>query len=391
MKKSPSALFQLYKSSLRTHLDSGARPDPKVLFQIANHIQEIGLSTLEFAKLHERFLVVDLLPECSHNRRTAMIRNAGNFFAAVITAMGAEKVGLQDSTLLRKAIETLSNRTVELSSANQQLSLEINRREKLEAALRRSEQHVTAALKKSEALKEQLRGLSRSVLSVQEEERRKISRELHDVIAQALVGINVRLATLKIEAGQNIKRLAHNIALTQKMVTKSADIVHRFALELRPAVLDDLGLIPALHSFLKSFTTRTGVRTHLTGFDGIEKLSTAKRTVLYRVAQEALTNVARHAHATRVDLVISKDRNFVRMEVCDDGKSFDIQAVLMERKAKRLGLLGMRERVEMVRGSFEIESEVGNGTKVIALIPVGPAIAKQWREELALKKSHTKR
>ncbi len=380
MKHPPSSLSLLYKDSLRAHLAAKTHPDPKVLASIANEIQTVGLSSGEFAKLHEHFLVVDLLPDCAIKLRTAMIRSAGSFFASVIPLIGAEKTGSQNTARVRKTIESLSNRTVELSAANQQLNREISRREKLEVALRRSEQHVSAALKKSEALKEQLRGLSRSVLSVQEEERRKISRELHDVVAQALVGINVRLATLKIESGRNIKRLAHNIALTQKMVTRSANIVHRFARELRPAALDDLGLMPALQSFMKSFTTRTGVRTHLNGFVGVEKLSAAKRTVLYRVAQEALTNVARHAHASHVDVTLSKDRNFVRMEVSDDGKSFDIQAVLMERKSKRLGMLGMRERIEMVRGSFEIESEVGKGTKIIALVPIGPAIAKEWRE-----------
>ncbi len=93
-----------------------------------------------------------------------------------------------------------------------------------------------------------------------------ISRELHDVIAQTLTGINVRLAALKKESTLNNKDLQRNIASTQRLVEKSVDIVHRFARELRPAVLDDLGLIPALHSFMKDFTKRTGVRVSLTAF-----------------------------------------------------------------------------------------------------------------------------
>lgn len=378
MKHPTAALLQLYKISLKEHLASGTRPSQESLEKIASKVKITELPTLELAKIHESFLLTNLLPECPLKLRPRLIRRAGIYFAAVITAIGAAKDGPQITARLRKTIETLSTRTVELASANQQLSLEISQRKKVEVALRKSEQHIAAALKKSEALEEQLRGLSRSVLAVQEEERRKISRELHDVIAQALVGINVRLASLKIEAGINLKQLARNITITQKMVTRSADIVHRFARELRPAALDDLGLIPALHSFMKSFTTRTGVRTYLNGFEGIEKISAAKRAVLYRVAQEALTNVDRHAQASRVDLSLLKDGKFVRMEITDDGQSFDIQNVLLGLKSKRLGLLGMRERVEMVRGSFEIESSAGQGTKIIALIPAGPAIAKQW-------------
>ena len=193
-----------------------------------------------------------------------------------------------------------------LGSANLKLRNEIIQRQAVEESLKNSRQHQAALLAQSHLLQEQLRNLSHQVLHAQEEERKRISRELHDVIAQTLTGINIRLATLKKEAGLNIKGFDRNITLTQKLVEKSVNIVHQFARELRPAVLDDLGLIPALHSFLKNFTARTGVRTHLTAFAGVEQLNTGKRTVLFRVAQEALTNVARHAHASRVEVNIQK-------------------------------------------------------------------------------------
>src|SRR5208337_4097773 len=110
--------------------------------------------------------------------------------------------------------------------------------------------------KKSERLQDQLRQLSRQVLQAQEDERKRISRELHDVIAQTLTGINVRLATLKKGAALNSKDFDRDIERTQKLVENSVNIVHEFARELRPAVLDDLGLIPALHSFVKNFTAQ---------------------------------------------------------------------------------------------------------------------------------------
>jgi len=169
----------------------------------------------------------------------------------------------------------------------------------------------------------------------------------------------------------NIKGLDRNIALTQRLVEKSVNIVHRFARDLRPAVLDDLGLIPALHSFMKNFTTQTGVHSHLTAFAGVEQLDATRRTVLFRIAQEALTNVGRHAKASRVEVDIRKLPDCICMKIKDDGKSFEVERVMGSRGSKRLGLLGMRERMEMVGGKFEIESSSGKGTTIVARIPHG--------------------
>ena len=160
----------------------------------------------------------------------------------------------------------LSQRTVELAASNLELQLEIAQRKAAEAALKKSEHHYSQLLEQSDRLQEQLRQLSRQILSAQEEERKEISRELHDVIAQTLTGINVRLAALNKEAAINTKGLDRNIARTQRLVEKSVDIVHQFARELRPAVLDDLGLIPALHSFMKNFT---GADRRPHSFDGL--------------------------------------------------------------------------------------------------------------------------
>jgi signal transduction histidine kinase len=135
--------------------------------------------------------------------------------------------------------------------------------------------------------------------------------------------------------------------------------------------LDDLGLIPALQTFLKGFTTRTGVHVRLTTFAGIERLDSNRRTVLFRVAQEALTNVARHARASRVEVSLQKGPGCVRMQIQDDGRSFRVERVARARGTRRLGLLGMRERLEMVGGRFGVESAPGKGTTITAQIPIG--------------------
>jgi signal transduction histidine kinase len=245
-------------------------------------------------------------------------------------------------------------------------------------------------LAQSDRMQEQLRQLSRQIISAQEDERKKISRELHDVIAQTLTGINIRLAALKKEASLNTKGLERSIERTQKLVEKSVDIVHQFARELRPAVLDDLGLIPALLSFVKLFSQRTRIHVALKVFAGIEQLDSNKRTILYRVAQEALNNVARHAQASRVDVNIQKLADGgICMKIKDDGKSFNVADVLKAKGRKRLGLLGMRERLEMVGGNFGVESAPGEGTTIIAQIPLGKVAHGKSPVKLAENKFET--
>jgi len=284
--------------------------------------------------------------------------------------IGASKVA-RDITEQIQA-EEARRRLEVMAASNRKLEAEILRRQAVEADLKQTEQQQTRLLEQSRSMQEQLRHLSRQVLQAQEDERKRISRELHDVIAQTLTGINVRLATLKQGAGR--KDFDRDIELTQKLVEDSVNIVHEFARELRPAALDDLGLIPALHSFMKNFTAQTGVHTHLTAFAGLEQLDTARRTILYRVAQEALTNVSRHAQASRVEVTIQKRPTGICMDIKDNGKSFSVERVLQAQGRKRLGLLGMRERLEMVGGQFEIASAPGQGTTVTAEIPFGKEV-----------------
>jgi len=377
-----------YQAALHKHLEQGQHATQESAHGLGSQALAAGLQTLDLAKLHEQTLVNEVLPGCVAGKRDGIIKQAGVFFATAITPIEETHPSAREATAqLRKFIETLSQRTVELAASNLELSLEITQRKAAEEALRKSERHYSQLLEKSESLQEQLRRLSRQVLSAQEEERKEISRELHDVIAQTLTGINIRLAALKKEAAHNTKGLEGNIERTQRLVEKSVNIVHQFARELRPAVLDDLGLIPALHSFMKNFTTRTGVRTHLTTFAEVEKLDAAKRTVLYRIAQESLTNVARHAKASRVDVSIQKQPEGVIMNIKDDGKSFQVDGVQPGKGGKRLGLLGMRERVEMIGGTFCVESSPRQGTTVRVEIPV--AHAPPVHKDATDKSGHT--
>jgi len=269
-----------------------------------------------------------------------------------------------------------------LALANRELKQEIIHRHKVEIELKKSEEHYAKLFEQSLLMQDQLRHLSRQLLLAQEEERKRISRELHDEIVQTLVGINVHLASLKIKSRVNIKELLKKITQTQRLVEKSVNIVHRFARELRPTVLDDLGLIPALQSFLNDFTKRTAIQISFTFSPGLESLNSTQRTVLYRVAQSALINVEKHARASKIEFTLNKVRHAVCMEIHDNGKSFKVSSVMFAKRHKRLGLIGSRERIEMIGGKFNVESAPGKGTTVIAEIPLKAKIARQRAKSL---------
>ena len=376
-----NGLSQRYVATLRKHLKQGPRASLQSAHALGRRSMALGLETLDLARFHEQALITLVLPGYSPGTRERMIRRAGTFFAEAITPIEKTHRSAQETNgQLVQLNQSLYQRSVDLTASNRQLQQEILQRKSVEESLRKSEQHYSRLLEQSRHMQEQLRLLSRQLLSAQEEERKMISRELHDQIAQTLTGINVRLASLKTESTLNTKGLQKKISSTQRLVEKSVDIVHRFARELRPTVLDDLGLIPALHSFMKSFAKRTGVRTSLTAFATVERLDTAKRTVLFRVAQEALTNVARHAQAGRVEVSIQKLPDWICMKIKDDGKSFNVERTLHANGGKRLGLLGMRERLEMVGGKFVVESSPGKGTTVFAQIPPDNARARGGRK-----------
>lgn len=257
-----------------------------------------------------------------------------------------------------------------LAAMRHKLAVELLKRRKAEQALKQCEQHYRDLLVKSSRTQVQLRFLSRRILQAQEEERKQISRELHDEITQILTGIKIRLASLTLEASSNTRGIQKKIAGTQRMVEESVNIVHRFARELRPTMLDDLGLIPALHTYAKTVSQRTGLRIRISAFLGVEKLSVTKKTVMFRVAQSALNNVAQHAKASLTQISILKLPKHIQLEIKDNGIAFNAERALLATQPKRLGILSMRERVEMVGGTFAIDSRSGKGTSVRAMIPI---------------------
>jgi two-component system sensor histidine kinase DegS len=369
-KGSASGLSRRYVVALRKQLALKPGTSLRPAENLGREALALGLDTLDLISIHEQAVIRLLPPGPTSRSGDEMLKHAASFFAKALTPVGnGHRSALKSSSRFNRLNVTLRQRTAELTVALRQLRREIRRREAVQGALKKSERHYGELLEKSRHMQEHLRRLTHELLSSQEEERKKISRELHDEIGQILTAINVRLATLTKEATVNNTGLKGKIASTQRLVERSMNTVHRFARELRPPLLDDLGLIPALHSYMKGFTRRTHIPVDFTASASIEHLTSDKRTVLYRVAQEAFTNVEKHAGASKVTVGIRKVQDVVQMEIHDNGKSFRVERFLVAKRVGRLGLIGMRERVEMVGGSFTVESAPGKGTTIRAKIP----------------------
>jgi signal transduction histidine kinase len=208
------------------------------------------------------------------------------------------------------------------------------------------------------------------VMTAQEEERRRIARELHDETGQSLTTLTVGLATIAEAADLGAAR--ERAAELRRVAARTLAEVHNLSRGLRPSVLDDLGLLPALERHLKEYGAGRGIAVdlHTSGFDH-QRLPEPVEIAVYRIVQEALTNAARHAAASTVSVILEHRGRSVHVIVEDDGRGFDLEGVLGSGDADRtLGLHGMRERASLLGGSLTVESAPGRGSTVFAEIPL---------------------
>ncbi|WHZ22026.1 MAG: hypothetical protein OJF47_001138 [Nitrospira sp.] len=222
---------------------------------------------------------------------------------------------------------------------------------------------------------DQLRMLSRRLESVREEEQRRLAREIHDELGALMTSMKLDLAQMTdwlIDAGLGTAAtpLQRKVASLDKTLDQTITVVQRIAADLRPGVLDDLGLIAAIQWQAKTFKSRTGIHCDvITDTDDVQ-IDPEQATALFRICQEALTNVARHAHATAVVIRFSETAGQVLLEIEDDGRGIPAEK-LTDRMS--LGLLGMRERAELSGGEVHITGNLGKGTVIIVRMPTVPS------------------
>ena len=207
------------------------------------------------------------------------------------------------------------------------------------------------------------RDVLRRVVQAQEAERKRLARELHDETGQALTSILLGLKPLE-QVGD--ERVAEAVASVRGLVVSTLQDVRRLAVELRPAALDDFGLLPAVERLTHTFREQTGMHVELESRLPEQRLPAEVETALYRIIQEALTNVVKHSGASRVSILLTERDHGVAAMVEDDGMGFETERA----RDDGLGLVGMRERVGLVGGRLHVESSAGAGTTIVAEVPV---------------------
>ena len=213
---------------------------------------------------------------------------------------------------------------------------------------------------------EQLRALAARLHSAREEERSRVAREIHDELGQALTAIKIDFASLLRDLGQDQGATSPRSQSILKLLGQAIQSVRRIGTELRPGILDDIGLVAALDWAAEDFQTRTGTKCQITLPDVDIRLIPEHATALFRIFQETLTNVARHAEATQVDARLSKENSSLVLEIHDNGKGISEEGLSGKFS---LGILGMRERALLLGGTLTISSTLGKGTTVRVLIP----------------------
>ncbi|MBX3303930.1 MAG: PAS domain S-box protein [Nitrospira sp.] len=213
----------------------------------------------------------------------------------------------------------------------------------------------------------QLQSLTSALMTAQEEERRRIARELHDDINQRLALVVIEIGNMLSDPSTMTAQVKMTIQSLNQRLVRISDDVRRMAYQFHPSILDDLGLTAALKHMADEWSEKTGIKTVIVQEETADSLSRDIASCLYRVAQESLANIMKHAHAARVEIELTCDDEEVALSIYDTGVGFDFKDI--QARHPGLGLVNMRERVRSMRGRLDIRSELGRGTHIIAQIP----------------------
>ncbi|HSL06087.1 MAG TPA: sensor histidine kinase [Nitrospiraceae bacterium] len=275
--------------------------------------------------------------------------------------------------LLQQAHDELETRvearTHELAAANQALVTEIAERMETEQSLRASEDVLLASQRELKQSRADLRALAGQLLTAQEADRRRISRDLHDDINQRLAMLSVDLRRMEKDPSKDPESLQDQIRRVSEGLTAVSDDVRQMAYRFHPSILDDLGLPKAVRRLVNDFSERTGIQSTYEHKDPVVPLPPEVSICLYRVVQESLSNISRHAQASQVEVELICEDDVVSLSVRDNGVGFD--AGHPAHGGGHLGLLSMKERLLMAKGTLEIESIPLRGTQIRADIPLG--------------------
>lgn len=220
-----------------------------------------------------------------------------------------------------------------------------------------------------ERARQELRSLSARLESIREEERIRLAREIHDDLGQCLTGLKMDVAWLKKHLGRNPEtpQISQRLTMMQGLMDETVNWVRRIAGDLRPAMLDDIGLLAAIEWETSEFQNRSGIACHLTARPPAVHLTPEAATVVFRIFKEMLTNVARHAKARHIEIRLSQTATAFSLSVCDDGCGFARETL---HAGRSLGVLGMSERAASMGGKFTLHSQPNQGTMAQVSLPL---------------------
>jgi len=257
-----------------------------------------------------------------------------------------ENIGGEIGTLaksINEMVDRVEKRTGEITTRNEKLTSEIVERK---------------------IAQDRLQKLSHKIVSLQEEERRRVSRELHDGINQLLVSVKYKIENFEDKLKQSSEQALSDIKKADIFLDEAISEVRRVSHDLRPSVLDDLGLVPAISNLVRRFSERNLIDVQLNGVDeSFDRMAADVETAMYRIVQEAMMNIEKHANATQVTININRTDSNITIRIEDNGDGFSMQNALRKSDSTRsMGLRNMRERIELLQGTFFIHSDVGKGT-----------------------------
>ncbi|MEW5719787.1 MAG: HAMP domain-containing protein, partial [Chloroflexota bacterium] len=268
------------------------------------------------------------------------------------------RVGGAEVSILARSFDRMRERLNESLHEIQEWNLELEHR-------------VEQRSRELDGAEQGRRELLRKLVVAQEEERRGLARELHDETSQALTALVVGLETATTAPAASVAEMKDRLIPIKEMATEMLREIQRIIHDLRPAILDDLGFVQAIDWYAEHRLKPAGIQTVLEIVGAEKRLSSEVETVVFRIAQEAINNIARHARAENVSITLDFSDAFIALEVEDDGQGFDVAAVAARAKTSpSFGLPGIRERAALFGGTAAIESRLGQGTRVAVKIPL---------------------